>query len=227
MTNRGDARLYSDRVITKIVAATGQDIPPERCDELMARLEQAAENLRLRRILHQEPTARMLRDKFIMIERAANNLLDELGAGPAGALSTIPKLILDQLQLAAIKKAKPIGKSGYSLLQGSVAGVVQLKRWSKKLASSAAERESKRIELSGVKKPRRSKDQTLKYWINDLSVIYRDIWEREPRLHWNAYTETCTGGFFKFVRSAGDAIGVDKSDHALGMAIRRAKNMDN
>ena len=46
MTNRGDEALYSDRVITKIVAATGQDIPPERCDELMARLEQAAENLR-------------------------------------------------------------------------------------------------------------------------------------------------------------------------------------
>ena len=225
MPNRGDAGLYSDKDITKIVTATGHNISPGRHGELKARLEQAAENLGRQRILHQEPTAKMLRDKFERIERAANNLLDELGAGPAGGLSTIPKSILDRLQLATIKKAEPLGKTGHSLLRESVAEVVQLKRWARKLASSADERESKRRELSGLENPKRSKNQPVKYWINDLSVIYRDIWERESKLHWNAYTKTPSGGFFNFVRSAGDAIGVDYSDDALAMMMRRARKI--
>lgn len=223
MPELDDERLYSDREITRIVAATDLEIPPERFDMLRTRLEQAAEKRRLRKIVHKELTARMLRDKFKKIEKAANGLLNELGAGPAGGLSKIQNSIIYRLQSAAIKKAKPLGKSGISLLQGSVDGVVQLKRWANTLASAAAEQESKRRELSSVKIPRRSKSHVLKYWINDLSEIFRDIWEQEPRLHWDPCTETNTGGFFNFVRSSGGTIGIEMSDDALAQAIRRAK----
>lgn len=225
MPNLDDVGLYSDRDITRIVAATGLKNPPKRFDMLRARLEQAAENLRLRNIVHKEPTARKLRDKFQKIEDAASNLLSELGAGPDGGLSEIKNSIIDRLQLSAIKKAKPLGKSGRSLLQGSVDGVVQLKRWAKSLANSEAEQENKRRELSNVENPRRSKNHVLKYWINDLSKIYQDIWEQEPTLYWDDYTETYIGEFLKFVQAAGEAIGVEKGDHALATIIRRAKNI--
>jgi len=225
MSRSSRKELYSENDVAKIVDAVGFQISPERQKELRGGLEQAAEKLGIQEALHSEPTAATLHKKFTKIENAATNLLKEIGAGPAGALAAIPNTIRDQLQSSAIKKAAPLGRSGRSILQDSILGVVRLKRWSNKLATSAAKRESVREEISGVARPRRSGSQTFKYWINDLSYIYRDIWGREPKLGWNEYTQTNIGGFFKFIRSAGAAIGVDKSDDALAMNIRRAKKI--
>lgn len=258
MSKRGDkispsisparnTKLYSTEHIAKIIAELGIEIPPERHEALAGGLEQAAQQWRLQKILQINPTASELQAQFTRIERAANNLLKELGvedviAPPARLpvetqdpvsdkrirrrlLNTIPKSILDQIQLAAIGKAAAFGKSGESLLQESVAGVVQLKQWSKKLASAAAERESKRIKLSRQKSPRRSESRTLQYWINDLFRIYRDIGGRKSSVTWNEYAGIYTGEFFCFVRSSLEIIGYDISDTALAKNIQRAKEI--
>jgi hypothetical protein len=223
LANTGRSNPYSKCDIATIIAATGIEISSERTEELMDRLGQAAERLKLQTIIHNEPTAKMLQKKFSRIEKAADSLLNELGAGPADSTRSIPKSILDGFQLAAIRRAAPLGKSGISLLQESIGGVVQLKRWSRKLSGIAAEQERKRREDSGQKDPRRSKTWPFRYWINDLSRIYQDIWEREPRLNWNDHAQEYTGGFFKFVRASSVVLGVNMADDALAMNIRRAK----
>ncbi len=128
-----EGAFYSDDDITAILDATGSGIPPGRRDELVRRLEQAAERWIFDDAMQRSPTPRTLEKKFTEIERAAAHLLKVIGAGPQGAVSSIPGPILDRLQSAAADKARRLGDSGgIPLLRESIGGVVQIKRWSAK-----------------------------------------------------------------------------------------------
>ena len=229
---REDA-FYSDDDITAIIDATGSGIPPGRRDELVGRLEQAAEWWMLDDVMQHSPTPRMLEKQFSKIERAAANLLEVIGAGPQGALSSIPGPILDRLQSAAANKARRLGDSGgIPLLRESIGGVVQIKRWSAKQVQIEIEREAKREDISRVKNPRKTRDYALNKWIMELVQIYRDFTGRKPTLSWSDYTNEYSGLFFEFVRAANGTrepgakaakgvVGRTKSNIALGKAIQR------
>ncbi len=77
-----EGAFYSDDDITAIIDATGSEIPPDRRDELVTRLEQAAERWMLDDQMQHSPTPRMLERRFAEIERAAANLLEAIGTGP-------------------------------------------------------------------------------------------------------------------------------------------------
>ena len=127
-----EGAFYSDDDITAIIDATGSKIAPDRRDELVRRLERAAERWMLDDAMQHLPTPRRLEKQFSAIERAATRLMEAIGTGPQGALNSIPGPILDRLQMAAAKKATRLGKSGRTLLRESVGGVVQIQRWSAK-----------------------------------------------------------------------------------------------
>ena len=151
-----EGAFYSDDDIKAIIAATGSDIPPGRRDELVRRLEQAAELWIFDNAMQRSPTPRKLEKQFSAIERAATRLMEAIGTGPQGALNPIPGPILDRLQMAAAKKATRLGKSGRTLLRESVTGVVQIKRWSAKQVQIEIEREAKRKDDSRVTNPRKT-----------------------------------------------------------------------
>ena len=52
----------------------------------------------------------------------------------------------------------------------------------------------------------------VKDWLNELAIIYRDIWELEPKVYWDARDETYHGTFFDFVRAAGEPVGVSQDE---------------
>ena len=108
--------FYSDDDITAIIEAAGPNFPPKRRDELVRRLEQAAERWIFADASQRFPTPRMLEQRFTEMEQAAAYLLKVIGAGPQGALSSIPGPIMDRLQSAAAKKARRLGKSGGELI---------------------------------------------------------------------------------------------------------------
>lgn len=227
-----EGAFYSDDDITAIIDATGSGIPPGRRDKLVGRLEQAAERWMLDDAMQHLPTPKMLEKQFAEIERAAANLLEVIGAGPQGALSSIPDPILDRLQLAAAKKATRLGKSGRSLLQESVTGVVQIKRWSAKQVQIEIEREADRNRDSRVSNPRKTTDRALNKWIMEILQIYRDIWGGNTKVYWDPY-EKYSQPFHNFVRAANGTresgtkaakgvVGRRMSNTALTKAIQRA-----
>jgi len=231
-----EGAFYSDDDITAMIHATVSDIPPGRRDELVRRLEQAADRWIFDDVMQHSPTPRMLEKRFAEIERAAVNLLEVIGAGPQGTLSSIPGPILDRLQSAGAKKATRLGKSGRSLLQESVGGVVQIKRWSAKQVQIEIEREAKRADDSGVANPRKTPDHALNKWIMELAQIYSDIWGRKPTLSWSDYTNEYSGPFFEFVRAANGTrepgtkaakgiVGRKMKNIALGKAIQRVTTL--
>ncbi len=168
--------FYSADDIAAIIDATGSSIPPGRHDELVRRLERAAERGMLDDAMQHLPTARKLEKQFSAIERAATRLMEAIGTGPQGALNSITGPILDRLQMAAAKKATRLGKSGRTLLRESVGGVVQIQRWSAKQVQIEIEREAKRKVDSHVDHPRKTPDHALNKWIMELAHIYSDIW---------------------------------------------------
>ncbi len=91
--------FYSDDDITAIIDATGSEIPPDRRDKLVRRLEQAANRWIFENQMQRSPTPRKLENRFSKIERAAAKLLEEIGTGPQGALNSIPDPIIDRLQM--------------------------------------------------------------------------------------------------------------------------------
>ncbi len=231
-----EGTFYSDDDITAIIDATGSGIPPGRRDELVGRLEQAAEWWMLDDVMQHSPTPKMLEKQFAKIERAAANLLDVIGAGPQGALSSIPGPVLDRLQSAAADKARRLGDSGgIPLLRESIGGVVQIKRWSAKQVQIEIKREAERKKLSRVDHPRKTPDHALNKWIMELDQIYRDIWGENTKVYWNSYTdEHYPQAFFKFVRAANGTrepgtkaakgvVGRKMSDTALAKTIQRAR----
>ena len=229
-----ESAFYSDDDITAIIEAGGPNIAPESRNELVLRLEQAAERWIFDDASQSFLTPRMLEKRLTEIEQAAARLLKAIGAGPRGALGSIPGPIKDRLQIAAAKKATRLGKSGKTLLQESVGGVVQIKRWSAKQAQIEIEREAKRKRLSGVANPRKTPNHALNMWIRELAQIYSDIWGGKTKVYWDSYNEEeYPQVFFKFVRAANGTresgamsakgiVGRRMSDIALGRAIQRA-----
>ena len=227
-----EGAFYSDDDITAIIDATGSDISPGRRDELVRRLEQAAELWIFDDAMQRSLTPRMLEKQFSAIERAAANLLEVIGAGPQGALSSIPGPILDRLQSAGAKRATRLGKSGRSLLQDSVGGVVQIQRWSAKQVQIEIEREAEREKNSRVPNPRKTTDRALNKWIMEILQIYSDIWGGNTKVYWDPY-EKYSQPFHNFVRAAKGTreagtkaakgvVGRKMSDSALAKTIQRA-----
>ena len=104
-----EGAFYSDDDITAIIDATGSTIPTGRRDELVRRLEKVADRWIFDDAMQRSLTPRKLEKRFAEIERAAAKLLEVIGAGPQGALSSIPGPILDRLQSAGAKKATQLG----------------------------------------------------------------------------------------------------------------------
>ena len=233
LTVAREGAFYSDDDITAIIDATGSEIPPDRRDELVRRLERAVDRWISDDVMQHSLTPRMLERQFAKIERAAANLLEVIGAGPQGALNSIPVPIIDRLQTAAAKKAVRLGKSGRTLLRESVGGVVQIQRWSAKQVQIEIEREAKRKRLSRIDHPRKTPDHALNRWIIELAQIYSDIWDGNTKVYWIEYTEGYPQAFVKFVRAANGTrepgtkaakgvVGRRMNDSALGKAIQRA-----
>ncbi len=231
-----EGAFYSDDDITAIIDATGSGIPPGCRDELVGRLEQAAERWKFDDVMQHSPTPRMLEKQFSEIERAATRLMEAIGTGPQGALKSIPVPILDRLQTAAAKRATRLGKSGRTLLRESVGGVVQIQRWSAKQVQIEIEREAKRKGASGVDHPRKTPDHALNKWIMELAQIYSDFSGRKPTLSWSDYTNKYSGPFFEFVRAANGTrepgtkaakgvVGRRMSNIAIGKAIQRVTTL--
>ncbi len=226
-----EGAFYSDDDIKAIIDATGLGIPPERRDELVGRLEQAAERWIFDNQMQRSLTPRKLENRFSKIERAAARLIEAIGTGPRGELNSIPGPIIDRLQTAAAKKAVRLGKSGRTLLRESVGGVVQIQRWSAKQVQIEIEREAKRKEDSLVDHPRKTPDHALNKWIIKLAQIYSDIWGGNTKVYWDSH-ENYSQPFFKFVRAANGTrepgtkaarvVGRRMSDSALAKAIQRA-----
>ncbi len=229
-----EGAFYSDDDITAILDATGSGIPPGRRDELVRRLEQAAERWRFDDAMQRSPTPRMLEKQFTEIERAAAHLLKVIGAGPQGALSSIPGPRLDRLQSAAADKARRLGDSGgIPLLRESIGGVVQIKRWSAKQVQIEIEREAKREGLSRVPNPRKTTDRALNKWIMEILQIYRDIWGENTKVYFDPH-DKYSQSFHNFVsaakstrepgtKAAKGVVGRKMSDTALAKAIQRAR----
>ncbi len=227
-----EGAFYSDDDITAIIDATGSVIPPGRRDELVQRLEQAADRWKFDDAMQHSPTPRMLEKQFSAIERAATRLMEAIGTGPQGALDSIPGPRLDRLQMAAAKKATRLGKSGRTLLRESVGGVVQIQRWSAKQAQIEIEREAKRKRVSRVDHPRKTPDHALNKWIMELAQIYSDIWGENIKVYFDPY-EKYSQPFHNFVRAAKGTreagtkaakgvVGRRMSNTALAKAIQRA-----
>lgn len=224
----GCPETYSETVIEQIIVATGRTIVATRRRELMNRLEQAAKKLFTQQEMSQQPTAKMLRDKFSKIEKAAKALRAEIGVGANGSIRAVPSFVLDPLHLAAIKKGRKLGMSGNSFLHDVVAGIVQIERWAKKQTHLEATREAQRRELSGVTNPRRGKKSAMKYWVLELSVIYHEFFDTDhikPTFTWDEYKHAYSGGFFNFVRCAANALNDKSSDAALAEYIKKAAKL--
>lgn len=219
---------YSEDDITNIIKMNDANISSSRRDELSLRLEQAAERRFTQRTVNQEPTAKMVGDRFNKIEKAAEKLLSEIGVGPGGSLRTVPGHVLSRFQLMANKKAVNFDMPAVNLFRETVASVVQIRRWSKQQVRIENEREKRRLGSSGVANPRRSKSTALRYWVLELSDIYSDFFDRKhtkPTVTWDAYDEQPKGNFFNFIRCSAIPLGEKQSDVALAKDIQKASKL--
>lgn len=202
--------------VKTIIAKTGlAKISPMRRNRLALRLEKAAERWALDNYMQSAPTSRMLEDRFARIDKAAQKLLKEIGVGPSGGLSSIRGPILDRLHMASIKRAAALGKRGDLPLREAISGVVQLRRWSNRLARIERERRADRTAA------RHTGDRALKRAIVELGNIYLDAWGREPGIS-TTKTSEIIGPFFRFLCAALDVMGSSYDHQALGAFAKAA-----
>ena len=238
-----EGTFYSEDDITEIIEAVGKKFPAKHRKELADRLERAADKLAMNRALQRAPTNKMNRTRFEAIDNAARKLLDALGVGPAGGIRAMPSPILDGLMKAAISaaeaaervgaksdsvlaelivaarpKASRLGKSNSALIRDALTSVVLLQRLSRHRVAAASEAQERSDNVNW----RHVGDQARKQWIVDLADIYCDMWKRKPTVSRDAAADRYIGPFFRFVEASGRAVGVDKSNPALGKIILRA-----
>jgi hypothetical protein len=211
--------FYSAVDVTAIVAAVNLKLSAKRRRMLHKRLELAAERWANASAMQRAPTASMLSKRFEAIENAATNLLSKLGTGPAGAVGKMPPALIDRIQLAASTKATRLEVGSISLLRGSVSGIVQIRRWSKRIAQEEKDRHKK----AGLKKQRNAGDKALRQWIVELANIYESVGWGPPGVSLSDRTKKYSGPFFRFVgRAAKGVVRIDRSNQALGKFIQRA-----
>ena len=149
-------RIYSDRDIDRIIAASGGlpkgDVQHSRLADggqesgcvmvprpvaLAERLETVVKWWQVETAFQQKPTPSQLEERFTSIETAARNLLRALGASNAGDFDEMPPALrfgglqahaaIDADQSDASPKA-----TGTGLLDDAVKGVYQLQDWARR-----------------------------------------------------------------------------------------------
>ena len=183
---------------------------------LQIRLERAAELRAYNDVLQRAPTPLMLEKRYARAERAALDLLNALGAGPSGQFSKVPVPIQNGLMTAAAEKAKRRGEPRSYIVQETLSGVIQLRRWSTRL-KEGAHGKAQQAAAPNVG------DAALGAWIANLAAIFRDIWNRDKvGVSENPYTHKPGGPFFRFVRASSQRLGMSFEDQALKKRIQRA-----